>query len=288
MTRRLSIGIGVLIIIIVLLYSAVGKLIFQPTRAHYTSISEKHKEGYITTPDGVKLNYWMNAEPLNSKTVLYLHGFAGNLNNQTRSIQRITDIGYNVLALDYRGYGKSTGKTTKKTYLYDATVAYAHLRRTINRHDIIVWGDSLGTVPAAYLASKHRIAGVILQSTFCKLGDVVRQKGDQTLVRKVCGDILDRCVNKYRPIDYIPHVRCPILFIHTKDDTITPYEGSIVAYNAVPAGIKKKHIIVEGCHSYTIFTPEQMLEIKSFFTDTPATPVPIPARQAGYAGANTG
>lgn len=109
---------------------------------------------------------------------IFLHGNAGFLGSR-RNVQRyqlLRDAGFNVLAVEYRGYGASasTGKPTEEGVYSDAAAAWRHLTGTlgVRPNRVVVYGWSLGGGPAVYLASKYPAAALITEGTFTSLPDV--------------------------------------------------------------------------------------------------------------------
>jgi hypothetical protein len=105
---------------------------------------------FITTSDGVKIHAWWAEAPGAARTILYFHGNAGNLSLRLPNIGWLQQLPANVLAVDYRGFGKSAGKPTEQGVYRDAEAAYDYLvtERKIPPEQIVVLGQSLGTAVA--------------------------------------------------------------------------------------------------------------------------------------------
>ena len=104
---------------------------------------------WIDTQDGVRLHAWFVAREGARWVTLYLHGNAGNITHRLPHIQEIVAAGSSILILDYRGYGKSSGRPTEKGLYIDSEAAFAHLLGMGYRaNQIIVHGESLGTAVA--------------------------------------------------------------------------------------------------------------------------------------------
>lgn len=86
--------------------------------------------------------------------VLYFHGNAGALDKWGLVADNFAPLGYDVLIMDYRTYGKSQGKLSEQNLFNDAQLAYNYLRKNFGARDIVIYGRSIGTGIATHLASK--------------------------------------------------------------------------------------------------------------------------------------
>ncbi|MCC6392204.1 MAG: alpha/beta fold hydrolase, partial [Bryobacterales bacterium] len=121
----------------------------------------------IVTRDGVKLHGWWKETRGSEIATLFLHGNAGNVSHRGRSIRAITEAGSSVLALDYRGYGKSEGSPSETGLYADADAAYDWLiGKGYDAARLILHGESLGTAVAVELASRRSSRGLILEAPF--------------------------------------------------------------------------------------------------------------------------
>ena len=127
---------------------------------------------WLDSTDHVRIHGWFVACPGNRRVTLFLHGNAGNITHRGQHFREITAAGSSVLMIDYRGYGKSTGRPSENGLYADATAAYEYLLKTRRPQEIIVHGESLGTAVAVDLASRHQCGGVVLESAFTSASDV--------------------------------------------------------------------------------------------------------------------
>ncbi len=189
------------------------------------------EEVFITAPDGHVINGLLFASKTPPKGVLlYLHGRGYNLGEFWGSrVQDYTNYGYDVLSIDYRGFGKSTGGTTEETLLEDAELAYAFLLNRYQENDIIVYGQSLGTGFATYVASKHEPKMLILEAPYYSLLDMAK------VTKPYLPEALLGALLKYhlRSDLWIPEVECPIHFFHGTRDRIIPYSSGKKLYSLV-------------------------------------------------------
>jgi len=129
----------------------------------------------LTTDDGERLHAWHLARPDALADVVYFHGNGGNLSVWSDVLVGLWRQGFDVLAIDYRGYGLSTG-TPSEQGLYrdvDATLRLVDARPLDRSRPVIYWGRSLGTVMAAYAASRRAPDGIVLESGFPSMRSVL-------------------------------------------------------------------------------------------------------------------
>lgn len=116
-------------------------------------------DAWIETADGVKLHGWWVERGDSPWATLFLHGNGDNLPRYTPHIREIAAAGSSVLAIDYRGYGKSSGRPSEQGLYRDAEAGFMYLLAMGYRAEqIIVHGQSLGTAVAIDLASHRHCA----------------------------------------------------------------------------------------------------------------------------------
>jgi pimeloyl-ACP methyl ester carboxylesterase len=138
----------------------------------------------IPTPDGESLNAY-HIRPGNQQfarkiTILMFHGNAGNIGYRVPIAKILAnDMGCNVLMLQYRGYGKSTGTPNEKGLNLDAQTGLDYIRNLpeLREHKILIYGQSLGGAVGISLAARNQekgdIAGVILENTFVSIRKLI-------------------------------------------------------------------------------------------------------------------
>jgi len=162
-----------LLLVILLIRVFEDRMVFFPEPARSSDQTPaqagvKVEDVFLTTSDGVKIHTWWAETPGAQRTVLYFHGNAGNLSLRLPTIGWLQQLPANVLAVDYRGYGKSEGKPTEEGVYRDGEAAYDYLVREhkIPAEQIVVLGQSLGTTVAVDVASKKPVGAVILEAGF--------------------------------------------------------------------------------------------------------------------------
>ncbi len=140
----------------------------------------EHEEVSLMTEDGVQLHGWWLPSTTAKEarfTMLFFHGNAGNISHRLSEARGWVKRGVSILLFDYRGYGKSGGSIRKESDLYlDAKAAFAWLQTEKHRNssDVILYGESVGAVPAIQLAAENRFKTVILEAPFTSLREMAK------------------------------------------------------------------------------------------------------------------
>ncbi len=175
----------------------------------------------LKTADGVDLHAWFfkadKESPRSDTAWLLLHGNGGNLSMRGPMFETLLSLGVNLMALDYRGYGKSGGKPSESGTYLDAESALDWLKsQGFAANKIIVHGESLGGGVAAYLASAQPVGGLVIQSSFTSMPDLGSEKYPFLPVRLVGA-------MKYPTRQRLPKVKAPVLILHSRTDQIIPF-----------------------------------------------------------------
>ena len=181
--RRLLIVLGVMYLSILLLLRIFeSHLIFFPDFPSRLA-GDWHPSGlpvedvWISADDGTKLHAWWIPAEGAKFTFLALHGNAGNISDRAYVDRFLHELPVNVLAVEYRGYGKSEGQPDEKHFYGDARSALGYLvdKRGVEPKSIIAYGQSLGTAMAADLASQTNVGGVVLEAPFPSISAMARR-----------------------------------------------------------------------------------------------------------------
>ena len=173
----------------------------------------------LTTSDNVTLHAWWIPAPAADFTFLMFHGNAANLPNRADIYRFFHALPANVLAVDYRGYGRSQGSPTEAGVYLDARAAYDHLtkQRNIAPQRIIAFGASLGSAVAADLAAEREVAALILEAPFPSAPAVARRAypflpGIGSLMR-----------TRLDTASKLARVRAPVLILHCTRDPVIAF-----------------------------------------------------------------
>lgn len=182
--------------------------------------------------------WWLPASVADAPTLLYLHGTHFSLGNSLFRIARLHDLGFNILAIDYRGFGRSDGDLPSESQINaDARAAWAEIVRREPRDDRrYIYGHSLGAAVAIELgATQDGAAGVIAESGFTSLADVV---ADRNLP---VGMLMTQ---RFDALASVPRLRAPVLFVHGTADDVVPVAMTQRMYEAAPE--PKRLLLIEG------------------------------------------
>ena len=225
-----------------LLDSMERELVFRPRTADWAGYSPdllNEEEVWIPVgADGERLQGWWLASPGATFTLVYFHGARVNLTGSVYRLRAFRDAGFNVLAVDYRGFGRSAARLPSEDSVYeDAEAAWKWLDgRVPDRGRRILYGHSLGAPIAAEVALRGGgAAALVLESAFTSIPEMTVLGG---LVRQRL-DLLD----KLRRLDL------PVLVVHGASDTVVPPEMARRLYEAARG--PKRLLMVEGAgHSW--------------------------------------
>jgi hypothetical protein len=140
-------------------------LIFQHPPSSQSDSRESIKVG---SANGVKISTVHFPNPQAKYTILYSHGNAENLDGILWLLREIRDSGFAVFAYDYQGYGTSQGKPSEYNTYRDIDAAYNYLTQQlgVSAKQIILYGRSVGGGPAIDLASRQKVGGLVVESSF--------------------------------------------------------------------------------------------------------------------------
>jgi uncharacterized protein len=211
--------------------------------------------------------WWIKANQPGSKVLLYLHGNGFNISANIAQAKIFQQLGFSVLLIDYRGYGRSEGGFPSEVYVYqDAATAWDYLvkDKKIPPSQILIYGHSLGGAIAIDLAAKYPdAAGLIVESTFTSIRKVIDYRNTFWMFPV---DLI--LTQGFESIDKVSKLKMPILFIHGTTDSTIPAFMSEQLYNAAPE--PKKLILIPGAGHNNVanFAPSQYTKgIKSFLEE---------------------
>jgi uncharacterized protein len=172
----------------------------------------------IDTADGERLRLWHLAHDTPAARVVYFHGNGGNLSMWAPVLGGLWQQGFDVVAIDYRGYGVSSGRPTESG-LYrdvDATLAFVRERTPPAGAPLVYWGRSLGTAMAAYAAARQPPDGIILEAGFPSARSVLETNPLLWMLS---------WLSRYRfsTADWMQRVQRPALVLHGDRDSVIPY-----------------------------------------------------------------
>lgn len=205
-----------------------------------------------------------------SLTLLYLHGNSENIGANLTHAHRYQRMGFDVLLVDYRGYGLSAGPFPNERRVYeDAIAAYRYLLETqqILPQQLWLFGHSLGGAIAIELASQQSAAGLIVQSSFSSMLDVIDLTGqyDWAPVNWILTQRFDSMAK-------VPSLTMPVLYIHGVDDDTTAASMTQMLHGASPAP-KQLWLVPGAGHNNVADTAgaEYFTKVETFVQQTQPT-----------------
>ena len=184
--------------------------------------------------------WWLPSARPDAPAVLYLHGVRWSLGSNLFRLNRWHQLGFNVLAIDYRGFGRSDGDLPSEPQIHaDARAAWAELVRREPRADKrFIYGHSLGSAVALDLAVRADGAtGVIAESGFTSLPDVVA--GTNRAVSLLV-------TQRFDALARVRELKVPAMFVHGTADNVVPPAMSEALYAAAPE--PKRLLMIEGAN----------------------------------------
>jgi fermentation-respiration switch protein FrsA (DUF1100 family) len=247
-TGLLAAGAVAYLLLVAALWYWQATFIFRPSQlVDVTPADLGVKFDSVTLPIGADrlAGWWVPSEVAHAKTLLYLHGNAGNVAVNVHHVLRLRSVGLNVLIVDYRGYGESTGGPPREQLVYeDAERAWSYLvlERKIPPADIVIYGHSLGGGIAIDLASKHpQAGGLITEGTFTAMADM---SGAVSYAAYVPVRLI--LTERFDSISKVRSIRVPKLFLQGEDDLMTlPMARRLYEAAAEP---KQLAVIPRGGH----------------------------------------
>lgn len=224
--------------------------IFRPAKGAWRGYDpERYRfdEHWIQVAADQKLHaWWLPGERADAPAVLYLHGARWNLTGSVSRIERWRQLGFAVLAVDYRGFGKSSDVAPTEEYAYeDAEAAFDYLAKLAPNRPRYIVGHSLGGAIAAELARrKPEAAGVVLEATFTSVSDMISESPWGFLP---VGLILTQ---RFDTLSKVSELKMPVLITHGTNDSIVPFHMGERLFEAVKA--PKRFIKVDGAGHHNL------------------------------------
>lgn len=242
-----------LVITVVVLYIAISialyylqdYMLFKPEKLpkdfQFDYENQETKEYNLETRDGAVINglrFFPKGE--SRGVVLYLKGNSKSIKGWGKFAVDFTRHGYNVLMVDYRGFGKSTGRRSQKAIKRDLQLVYDKLKEMTTEDRIILYGRSLGSGFAAKLASMNHPKMLILDAPYYSLTKVTARYAPFMPLSL----LMKYPLPTYK---WLKYVQCPIHIIHGTHDKLIPYKTSIKLSQVNPS-LTKLHMVIGGGH----------------------------------------
>lgn len=212
---------------------------------HAFDFRQNFEEYFWETPFEGKINV-LHFKIKNPKgVILYFHGNADNLHRWGKIASELCLFGYDVLVMDYRGYGKSSGPRNENFLYSDASFAFQFAKELYGEKNIIVYGRSLGGVFALHVAKENQPKLVVLEAAFYNLQDVV----NRWLPVKITDKVSPKMTYHFLSNEIILDVNVPLYHFHGSKDLVVPIKSGkklFTLYENAKPEIEKKFIEIAG------------------------------------------
>lgn len=236
-------------VLLVLVYFVQERFIFKPEKLHQDFIYKydaPFKELFFDIAPGVRINGLHFTVDVPLGLILYFHGNSRSIKGWARYAKDFYRYKYDVVLVDYRGFGKSTGKRTEKDMLSDMQYVYDNLSDQYGEQHMIVYGRSLGSGFAAKIASENKPRYLILDAPYYSF---------QKVVERFLPILPMRFLLRFhlRTDKWIKHVNCHTYILHGTKDWLIPISNSEKLQALNPNKITLVRIIGGGHNNLPAF-----------------------------------
>ncbi|WP_313791644.1 MULTISPECIES: alpha/beta hydrolase [Flavobacteriaceae] len=236
--------LGVYLLLSILLYYLQDYFLFKPEKLpkdfQFYYDNQEIEEYNVETRDGATINglRFKSRDP--KGVVFYLKGNSRSIKGWGKFAVDFTRHGYDVIMVDYRGFGKSTGRRTQKAIKRDMQVVYNKIKEKVPEKYIILYGRSMGSGFAAKLASMNSPRMLILDAPYYSLSKVAKK----FIPFMPLSLLIKFPMPTYK---WLKYVNCPIHIIHGTDDRLIPYKTSVKLSKIKPE-LSKLYTVIGGGH----------------------------------------
>ena len=221
--------------------NSLSTLLFYPDTHYYRTpdnLNINYQTVTLTSDDGAQLRNWVLSPKQTPKaTILFLHGNGENISTHMGSIAWITEHGYEVFMMDYRGYGRSTGVPTLENTFADIEMVHQWVS-TQRSWPLVLFGQSMGGALALtynahlesamekgdHLGSLRSFSSMVAESSPASWPQIAREVMRQNWVTWPLQLPASLIPGEYDAQDHIASVtRTPLLLMHSRDDDVVPF-----------------------------------------------------------------
>jgi len=251
------------------LYFRQNTLIFRPGPMLDRSPADygiPYEDVRLPCPDGEDVRGWWIPNPEGRPTVIYFHGSDGNITHELPVARFLQALSVGVLLVEYPGYGGNGARTSEQGVYRaaDAAWAFATQVRRLSPDQIIVFGQSIGSAVAIYLAARHACGGLVVHSGFTSVPDLAARAYPYLPVRLFCR-------TQMNSLDRIARCGGPVLVLHSEDDEAIPVDAARMLY--ARARGPRRLVTYRGPHhgsqwQYDLFIRQAWTELANRQTET--------------------
>ncbi|MFT6167364.1 MAG: pimeloyl-ACP methyl ester carboxylesterase [Vicingaceae bacterium] len=219
-------------------------MLFKPEKLdkdfQYFYENQEVEEYNIETRDGALINGLHFKVEKPKGVVLYLKGNSKSMKGWGKFAVDFTRHDYDVFMIDYRGFGKSTGRRTQKAIKNDLQLIYNKMKEKVDEKYIILYGRSLGSGFATKLASTNQPRMLVLDAPYYSLRKVTARYAPFMPMSV----ILKYPIPTYK---WLKYVECPIHIIHGTNDKLIPFKSS-VKLSKIKPNLTRLYAVIGGGH----------------------------------------
>jgi uncharacterized protein len=222
------------------------------------------EEMFLPSSDNISLHAFFFPSDDSDEIILFLHGNSGNVYYRMDIVDALRDSGVNVLLIDYRGFGLSTGSPSEEGMYEDSIAAFHFIqdRLGFENKNIFILGRSIGSAAAIHVASEKDIGGLVLISPMASGRDVMNRLG-LWLLSWMAGSSFD---NR----SMVEDVTAPVLIVHGNKDRIVKIASGKKLYDAMLM-TNKQFVEIQGAghnNMMNIFEKRLWKMVSEFVVET--------------------
>jgi len=230
------------------LYLFQDKILFRPTvleQGYQFEFAHNFEEVFLKVDEAAVINA-IHFKVENPKgVILYFHGNQGDLQRWGKITEYFVDMNYDVFVMDYRTYGKSKGMLNEEALYKDAAFMYDYVKERYAENDITVYGRSLGTTFATYVAAKNNPKQLILETPYYSMIDVAKSKFPLIPVRQFMN-------YEFPTFSFINKVNASITMFHGTSDKVVPFLSGQKLFKVAPKATTRFISIKGASHNNLI------------------------------------
>lgn len=232
-----------LLVLKVLVWWLEPKLAFYPLHGVQdvpSDVGVPFEDLHIETADGERLHAWWLERPHARAQVVFFHGNGGNLSLWLDILAEMWRRGFSVLAVDYRGYGASTGRPSEKGLYRDAEATLRVFRERFRKDGVpaVYWGRSIGAPVAAHAAAVTKPAALVLETPMPDVRSVLRTNPILWVLSFLSS-------YRFPTSQLLEGYDGPLLVIHGDTDSIVPFSGGRRLFERAPTA-RKTFVAIRG------------------------------------------
>lgn len=211
-------------LVLVILSESKQYFLFYPSKKYTANKPENVQEFFVKGRKQNNICMWLYSAGEGTPIILLAHGNSGNVSNRIDIINNCMSRGLSICIFDYRGYGKSTGRTTTDSLFYDMEDTYKYMIHHLkyNKEQIIIAGESIGSYPAAKLANKYQNDKLIILYGLHSLS--LTTKHLYPLLYPFIKLFISKDLRVYKELE---NYNGTTLLLHSKEDQIVDYNNAI-------------------------------------------------------------